>query len=133
MAALIVWRLQAAALEHAVLTKALVSAVQNRDSPEVNRLLRAGADANCHVGSDPPAGLLDRIALLLSLRGSEAHGDPLLVEAVYRGNPTIVRALLENGANPNSRDSAGVSPLRHARTDKADEIVSLLIAQGARD
>lgn len=133
IAALITWRLQAATSERAVLTRALISAVQNRDTEEVDRLLQAGADANGRVGSDAPAGLLDRMALLLNLRRSGVDGDPLLLEAIYRGDPAIVRALLEHGANPNRKDSGGVSPLRRARTDKAQEIVSLLIAHGAKD
>ena len=131
-AAIAFWFRQASA-EQAVLTRALVTAVQNGDSEEVERLLRAGADPNAFVGSDLHSSFSDRIALWLRLRSSASAGDPLIVEAVYRANPAVVRALLEHGADPNRKDTSGISPLRRARSQNAGETIQLLIAHGARD
>jgi ankyrin repeat protein len=45
----------------------------------------------------------------------DAHGQTALILAIQNNHVAIVRALLAHGANPNTADSHGLTPLRAAR------------------
>jgi hypothetical protein len=49
----------------------------------------------------------------------------------HHNEPRVTRLLIEHGADPNTRDSVGFSPLHHASRDGKIEIARLLIELGA--
>ena len=51
--------------------------------------------------------------------------------AVQKGNGRIVRLLLEHGADCNSKDAAGLTPLLHATIGGYEEVTDLLLLYGA--
>ena len=51
--------------------------------------------------------------------------------AVQKGNGRIVRLLLEYGADCNSKDAAGLTPLLHATIGGYEEVTDLLLLYGA--
>lgn len=59
-------------------------------------------------------------------------GKSLLIQAVARGNPQIVEALLSFGAEVNLRNSSGDTPLTSITSSATPELVKQLIAAGAR-
>ena len=122
----------------------------NQDQVEMTRLLaRAGAQpdpllAGRVVSKKSPAmveaiyanrGNANQAAFLNGERGMR----PLLILAVQRGDPDVVRALLKAGANLSARDIHGWTALRWAHEGKARKqpgaaaIVALLDSAGARD
>ncbi len=111
------------------LNHALISAIKQDDSPAVLRQLRLGADANCRdFSSDRRSAwyvLLDRfrgqrgtnmvapIALIVAL-SIEAPSSYLGILELsppiqFRDTPRIVEALLDYGANCQTRSASGVS------------------------
>jgi putative aminopeptidase FrvX len=54
-----------------------------------------------------------------------------LQRAAAVGNKEVAELLLSYGANPNARDSGGLSALHYAATNDHKEMVELLIAKGA--
>ena len=67
-------------------------------------------------------------------RGPAGIGEIILEYAIYHGPLAFIRTLLEQGADPNYQDRAGVPALIAAlSTDRPDryEIVELLLAFGA--
>jgi len=70
------------------------------------------------------------IAASGSIDESNERGETLLMAAVIYRWPKIARMLLAHGANPNSRDAAGMTPLHHAAQHSIDG-VKLLLAAGA--
>ena len=54
-----------------------------------------------------------------------SDGQPLLVLAVGNGNAKIVKLLLEHGADPNVKDSMGMSALEYARLFKQTDILQV--------
>jgi ankyrin repeat protein len=61
------------------------------------------------------------------------NGMTPLLWAIFRGDIDAVRLLLESGADPNLRSSAGDSPLWHAEDDFGlTEIARLLKSYGAQ-
>lgn len=92
---------------------ALHTAVVNSRIELVQLLLRHGADANA-VGFEQNKGLA-----------------PPVVLAAWEGSPETLRALLENGADPNfpaSAESALYTAAEHGSIEK----INLLLAHGAR-
>ena len=86
-------------------------------------------------------GHVETVRLLLATAIDIDHVNNLgwtaLLEAIILGDgsPTyvsIVRLLLEAGADVNLADGNGVSPLTHARSRGHDEIAGLLMQAGAR-
>lgn len=85
-----------------------VSPGQNDTGPAVVRaLVRAGADVN-HAGG-------------------VSRSTPLHQAARY-GFVTVARALLDLGADPNSKDKKGLTPLDRARNCRRPDVVALLDA-----
>jgi hypothetical protein len=64
-------------------------------------------------------------------RNTAAPVDPALHRAVRSGNLPELRALLQNGADPNVRDGAGRTPLIVAAEQDRLDAARLLIAAGA--
>ena len=72
------------------------------------------------------------------LNGVLADGETLLHKAVAGGRPELVKLLLDGGANPNVKNSAGLTPLHAAvclvtcTSECTEEIVRILIAGNPR-
>lgn len=62
----------------------------------------------------------------------DAHGRTALMLAVMHAHASIVRELLERGADPNIADARGRRPLAVAQEQNQREIVAALLADGAR-
>ena len=102
----------------------VADAVAKRPAEMVALLLRRGGNPNGMARPDP--------------QGGRPWSIPLVIAATLRGDPAVLSALLEAGANPNVRDPNGWTALRWARDrdtklPKAAEVVALLEAAGARD
>src|SRR5215471_12026748 len=63
--------------------------------------------------------------------GSVLHAEAGLFEAVRDGNLTNMRALLRSGADPNSRNYVGATPLMYAAGFASPECIRLLLDSGA--
>jgi ankyrin repeat protein len=74
------------------------------------------------------ATLLDAGA---SLKVRNRQGDGLCMMAVSENFPDMLALLLKNGANPNSPDRDGLTPLYWAEYLKRDELAQLLLTAGA--
>ncbi|WP_314224334.1 ankyrin repeat domain-containing protein [Streptomyces zaehneri] len=132
---------------HKKLTKRLLSAVMFGGGPEVDLLLRAGADptaADVH-GTTPlyeacVQGSADAARRLLEAgappdaesSGLGAEGTPLCAAACW-GHVDTVRTLLAHGADPNLREDhgTGLTPLEWATAGPHPETVAVLRAAGA--
>jgi ankyrin repeat protein len=78
------------------------------------------------------AGDLELVKLLLQNKALEgAAGEPALCAAVSNGNLAIAEILLENGADPDERDTKRRSPLHIACRQDNHKIVALLMRHGA--
>lgn len=115
--------------------------VRDRDFAWLNFLLSRGArpDIQNNKGDTPltlaaQLGWVDGAQLLLGRRASvdlpNNRGETALILAVQRRDMTMVRALLDKGANPKRTDStAGYSAIDYARQDaRAAAILKLLEA-----
>ena len=87
---------------------ALFSAIRSGEVADVDRLLKAGADAN----------------------GVDAEGTPALMVATLFGGTDLVTLLLDRGADPNRPGPGGTTSLMWAVPNL--EKVRLLLARGAR-
>ena len=54
-----------------------------------------------------------------------------LFHAVCQNNPACVKSLLQSGADVNTTDDTGATPLTIAFENQFDEVISILIAAGA--
>jgi ankyrin repeat protein len=123
-------RMQAIAAERAILTRALIAAVQNRNAAEAERLLEAGADANAKIGNEMASDLWSSVIRLLRLPSAPRDGDPLILDAVDRSDRDVMRALLAHGADPNGGTAWG-GPLHRALFRSDYEAARLLLEGGA--
>lgn len=67
-------------------------------------------------------------------KGLLMHARPVdrkLIEATATGDVARVRLLLNEGANPNAKDTNGQSTLHYAAANNQNEIAKLLVAGGA--
>ena len=60
-----------------------------------------------------------------------AEGLGSLLQAIWKGDISAVKGLVETGVDPNAQTKLGISPLHMAAKKKETEITSLLIAKGA--
>ena len=58
-----------------------------------------------------------------------ATREPPLASFIQKGNERIVSFLLENGAEPDSRDQYGITPLSYAASNGEDTLVEMLLAR----
>lgn len=73
-------------------------------------LVKAGHDVNCHA---------------------DFNKEPLLSFAVSKNNPEIMQILIDGGADVNSQDLSGVTPLMNAVNQNLADMVKILIEAGA--
>ncbi len=146
----------------------LFYAANYSDERLVQQLLTAGADPNVkdsngltplhvalmaddhsHDPDDVEHGHQEEIALLLIKHGADVkatgkNGENALILSCMRGHTELVKTLVKKGANPNSKDSSGLSPLiaalmapdhSHGTDEESHnhhaEITRLLIESGA--
>lgn len=74
--------------------------------------------------------LLFILPLLLAAESSPENNS-LLLEAIHAGDTRAVRAALKSGADANTRDALGTTPLMHAGAYAPVECMRLLLAAGA--
>ena len=87
----------------------LLEAARSRDSAEVRKLLREGANANA----------------------KNKNGRTPLMEAASEGSTDTVRVLLKNGAQVNAKDNVGWTALFWAAFSHRIETLRVLVSQGA--
>ena len=97
-------------------SNALFTAIGNNQDEIVELLIEKGADIHSESTS--------------TLNNGRFNSSPL-VYAVSVSNLMSVKLLLSNGANPNTKDRNGDTPLGRARYDPTGEISKLLIERGA--
>ncbi|PSN31977.1 hypothetical protein C0J52_25880, partial [Blattella germanica] len=93
-------------------TGPLENAVNNKDVACIQLLIQNLINAN-------------RLGSLFGCKGTPLHS------ACNMAGATILKLLLENGADPNRRDAQGQTPLHIAVREKDAECVHLLLAHGA--
>jgi uncharacterized protein len=86
----------------------LMLAALNGPAPMVELLVKYGADVN-----------------------AQASGSTALTEATRKGDPKVLRVLLDAGANPNVPMLDGSAPACYAKTHGYKEAQELLLAAGA--
>jgi len=128
-------------------TTALCEAIANSSSGPLSSddmvvlLLRHGADPNlrCRLGDPPLDGAIMRrsdnqVAMLIGagarITDLDRDGQPMIVKAAIYGPPSIIRRLLEAGADINARGRRGETALKSARNP---HIAKLLRERGARE
>jgi len=125
------------------LNSELFAAIEQNDSVQVRRLLRAGADPNARQPTSRPTALLDVIRSLLDQARKNPTGDSALIVALSRAyvvdvpnvhpdNTAVVDALLHGKADPNLASQYGEPPLMAALVgDNGNEVPYLLMTFGA--
>jgi ankyrin repeat protein len=124
-------------------TPAVADAAQNRDAAAVKKLIAQGADVNVPEGDG-----------MTALHWAAEHGDSAMtaallsahanVKAVTRigsytplqlasraGAPTVTKALLAAGADPNAPSASGATALHLAAAAGNPDVVAALLAKGA--
>jgi hypothetical protein len=126
----------------------LTLAVMRRHTATARRLLAAGADVNLKSGAgDPPIIIASQFELVqIALAGSRLQiastspGEPTqatvapaasAAQTIRNREPALVEVLLDAGADPNSRDRDGLTPLMWAAAQGRLELVQLLLSRGA--
>jgi ankyrin repeat protein len=75
-------------------------------------------------------GLEAALAGNVDVNAFDANGQTALILAIQNNHLAIVRALLAHGANPNTADSRGFTPLRAARIRANFAILNALERNG---
>jgi ankyrin repeat protein len=76
------------------------------------------------------SGLQAALADNVDVNALDAKGQTALILAIQNNHVDIVRALLAHGANPNTADSRGFTPLRAARMRANFAILTALERNG---
>jgi ankyrin repeat protein len=111
------------------LNLALRTAVRRNDVALAQRLLALGADPNALVGLPPTRAMhgartIEMVDLLVDYRGDI---NVTLLQAIWRNDVPLVRALLAHGANPNvSAIWGGGTPMDAAHQQGNPEMIALL-------
>jgi hypothetical protein len=63
---------------------------------------------------------------------ADAKGLNAMLYAIHSGHAEVVETLVQGGANVNSKDSSGTSPMKLASTESRKDIVVLLTRAGAK-
>ncbi len=119
----------------------LIKAIENDDTPKVNKFLSKGANVNVENQEGMTALWMaivkDHVELFNFLIENQSKIDftrydtPCLVYAATKGNIQIVKALVKLGADVNAQDADGHTALYEAVTHKKFKVVKYLIQQGA--
>jgi hypothetical protein len=112
----------------------LVEAVQDKNSVEVARLLRQGADPNFTFPTDPPKRFWPRFLGRLGVPVYEGFRVSLLVAALSHRDHASASALLEAGADPNVHFGGFNTPALCIAVGNADAhgaVVRLMLDKGA--
>lgn len=91
----------------------------------------AGKFLSHAVGTEDVRTLKALLAHSVSVESENAHGETSIHVAARGGNLEITRLLIEMGANVNSINAYGDSPLQDAISSRHDKIVALLEKHGA--
>ena len=78
------------------------------------------------------SGLQATLAGDVDVNALNADGQTALILAIQNNHLDVVRALLAHGANPNTPNSRGITPLRAARTRANFAILTALESNGRR-
>ena len=116
----------------------LCVAVRNDNHEMIETLLALGANVNAVSSDRGYSAVMDavwrkdyEVTKLLLERGADlsimsSDGQPILVLAVGNGNAKIVGLLLDAGADPDVKDSMGMSAREYASLFKNEELVKLM-------
>jgi GA-binding protein transcription factor beta len=121
----------------------LVDAIRAKDAKRVRSAIAAGANLAGEEGGPSPLHLaaalgdqevieaLPRAAVRKLLEKLDAADRTPLMHAAAKGNVRTAKALLDLGANVNTRNSTGDTALRMAASDGTLEVAKLLLEAGA--
>jgi len=119
---------------------ALSTAVAEDNAETIKVLIDSGADTNVKDSAGRPLfvsaaadGHADGVKLLIKKVTDPTLKDLALQTASYGGHATVVKILIENGANVNAKDSKGNSAVVYAAEGGNDNVVKILIQAGAKD
>ncbi len=113
-------------------------ATRSEHMDQVEWLLSLGADINAISGDRGYSAVMDavwrknyKITEFLIKKGADLNivstdGQPILVLAVGNGNEKIVQLLLDSGADPDLKDSMGMSARQYASLFKKTAIIEIL-------
>src|SRR5579871_2730131 len=119
----------------------LINAIKQNDTKTVLLLLQNGADPNSHdydTDSPPfqlpgwpvPSQLSAPTALLVAV--GDLNNDESLQEYIPPPeNLTVVKALLDHGADVNAQDASGWTPLIYALSSRRMQSAGLILDHGA--
>lgn len=82
-------------------------------------------------GTNDPEEVLQMLARSSVVTIPQSYLDRALCSAAGQGKPDIAKILIQHGANVNSRDEEGITPLSQAAYSKTAETTKLLISKGA--
>ena len=106
---------------------ALYRAVRSVDLASVKLLVDAGADPSKPIG-DGSTPLMAAAGL-----GAPRGGDEEVTEAGDRNDPVeVIKVLIDNGANVNAANNAGMTAMHYAVQRGSDRIVEFLASRGGR-
>lgn len=115
---------------------------RDRDLGWMQFLLQEGADPNARDKNGGTALItaadqrfLEGAKLLLALRAdvdaTNRSGETALIKAVQNHDASMVRLLVENGANANKTDNvAGLSALDYAKQDRRSTMIARILEEG---
>ena len=134
----------AAPLQAIASSPALIDAVKQKDSAGLRALLKRGADVNAAEGDGTTAlhwAALNgdvEVARMLLYAGANVKATtrlgghtPLLMVSKL-GNATMIKTLIDSGADPNQPTTNGTTPLMLTAASGSVEAVALLLDRGAK-